>query len=156
MERVELIDSHISLILIATYHTLGTPMALGTVKEIMTRDLVTVPPSTSVRDAAKKMFERKVGSVLVVGDDGKLLGIFTERDLVKVVAEGKPLDAPVSEVMSRDLIVAKEGDSIASVANRMLEKWIRHMPVIDDSGRPIGIVSIRDVLRYIAASGSFP
>ncbi len=156
MERVELIDSHISLILIATYHTLGTPMALGTVKEIMTRDLVTVSPSTSVRDAAKKMFERKVGSVLVVGDDGKLLGIFTERDLVKVVAEGKPLDAPVSEVMSRDLIVAKEGDSIASVANRMLEKWIRHMPVIDDSGRPIGIVSIRDVLRYIAASGSFP
>ena len=156
MERVELIDSHISLILIATYHTLGTPMALGTVKEIMTRDLVTVSPSTSVRDAAKKMFERKVGSVLVVGDDGKLLGIFTERDLVKVVAEGKPLDAPVSEVMSRDLIVAKEGDSIASVANRMLEKWIRHMPVIDDSVRPIGIVSIRDVLRYIAASGSFP
>jgi len=131
-------------------------MAPGTVRDVMTKSLVTVAPSASVREAARKMFEKRVGSVLIVGDDGRLLGIFTERDLVKVVAEGKPLETPVSEVMSKDLVVAKESDSVASVASRMLEKWIRHMPVVDDSGKPVGIVSIRDVLRYIAASGSFP
>ena len=131
-------------------------MALGTVREVMTRDLVTVPPSASIREAARAMHFRKVGSVLVVDESGKLVGIFTERDLVKVVAEGKSLDAPVSEAMSRDLIVAKEGDSITAIAHKMLEKWIRHIPVVDDEGKPVGIVSIRDVLRHVVASGSFP
>ncbi len=131
-------------------------MGLGTVKEVMTRNLVTVSPSTSIRDAVKAMYSRKVGSVLVVDEEGKLVGIFTERDLVKVVAEGKPLDAPISEAMSRDLVVAKEGDSITAIAHKMLEKWIRHIPVVNEEGKPIGILSIRDVLRHVVASGSFP
>ncbi len=131
-------------------------MALGTVKQVMTRDLVTVPPNASIREAARAMHTRKVGSVLVVDESGKLIGIFTERDLVKVVAEGKSLEEPVSEAMSKDLIVAKEGDSITAIAHKMLERWIRHIPVVDDEGKPIGIVSIRDVLRHVVASGSFP
>ena len=131
-------------------------MALEHVKNIMVRDLVVAAPFTPVREVVKLMKERNVGSVLVVDDKGRLMGIFTERDLVKLVAEGRSLDTPVSEVMSKDLIVAHETDAIASLASKMLEKWIRHIPVVDGEGKPIGIVSIRDVLRHVLAACLFP
>ncbi len=131
-------------------------MPLGTVRDIMTKSLVTAKPDTSVKHVVELMRERNVGSVLVVDESGKLVGIFTERDLVKLVAEGKSLDVPVKEVMTTKLVVAHESDSIASIANKMIENWIRHIPVVDEQGRPIGIVSIRDVLRHIVASSAFP
>jgi len=131
-------------------------MVLESVKEIMVRSLVTATPSTPVRDVAKIMRGRNVGSVLIVDDSGKLVGIFTERDLVKVVAEGGSLDDPVEKYMTRNLVVAHEGEPLAKIASKMLEHWVRHIPVVDDSGKPIGIVSIRDVLRHLLASCLFP
>jgi len=131
-------------------------MVLESVKEIMVRSLVTAAPSTPVKDVAKIMRGRNVGSVLIVDDSGKLVGIFTERDLVKVVAEGGSLDEPVEKFMTRNLVVAHEGEPLAKVASKMLEHWIRHIPVVDDSGKPIGIVSIRDVLRHLLAACLFP
>ncbi len=125
-------------------------------KDIMRHDnLITASPNEKVIDVVKKMHENKVGSVLVV-DNGKLVGIFTERDLVRIVAEGGALDQPVGNVMSRNLIVVNPEDSIALVASKMIENWIRHIPVVDKEGKPVGIISIRDVLRHIVASSTFP
>ncbi len=104
----------------------------------------------------RKMYERNVGSVLVVDDEGKLIGIFTERDLLKLVAQGKPLDKPVSEYMTKSLIVANPEDPIPKVASVMTEKWIRHIPIVSKDGKPVGIVSIRDVLRYLISESTFP
>ncbi len=130
---------------------------MSSVKDFMKKDkLLTVKPSELTINAVKMMRERNVGSVLVIDDEGKLVGIFTERDLLRLVADGKPLDRPIDEYMSRKLIVAKPEDSLTKIAAIMIEKWIRHMPVVDDKGRPIGIVSIRDVLRYMASSSEFP
>ncbi len=123
----------------------------------MKRDeLLTVGPNEPTINAIKKMKERNVGSVLVVSEEGKLVGIFTERDVLRLVAEGKPLDRPIGEYMSKKLITATLTDSLSKVASIMVEKWIRHLPVIDERGKLVGIISIRDVLRYIVSSSEFP
>jgi CBS domain-containing protein len=88
--------------------------------------------------------------VLIIDDDGKPLGIFTERDLVRVVAENLGLDIPLSKVMSRKLITANTSESIVSAAMKMIENNIRHLPVIEE-GRAVGMVSIRDIVRALMA-----
>lgn len=129
---------------------------MSAAKDVMKHThLVTASPKDKIADVVKTMHNHKVGSVLIV-ENNKLVGIFTERDLVRVIAEGKDLDTPVEEVMSRNLIVAKPEDSITIIASKMIEHWIRHIPVIDDKGKPIGIISIRDILRHIVASSTFP
>ena len=129
---------------------------MSAAKDVMKHThLVTASPKDKIADVVKAMHNHKVGSVLIV-ENNKLVGIFTERDLVRVIAEGKDLDTPVEEVMSRNLIVAKPEDSITIIASKMIEHWIRHIPVIDDKGKPIGIISIRDILRHIVASSTFP
>ena len=129
---------------------------MTTAKDIMHHDhLITASPNDKIINVVKAMNDHKVGSVLIV-ENGKLVGIFTERDLVRIVAEGKSLDLPVREVMSRNLIVAKPEDSIAIITSKMIEHWIRHIPVVDEEGKPIGIISIRDVLRHMVASSTFP
>lgn len=130
---------------------------MSSVKDVMRHDkLVTATPGERVIDAVRKMYENNVGSVLVVSREGRLVGIFTERDLVKVVAEGVPLDTRLDKVMSRDLIVARGDEPIALAGSKMIERWIRHMPVVDSEGRPVGIISIRDVLRSLLSSSTFP
>jgi len=122
----------------------------------MKRDVIAVSSGTGIREAAEIMAKHGVGSVMVLNRDGAPLGIFTERDLIKAVAKGFGLDAPVDEVMSRNLIVIQQDESAVSAAMKMIENGIRHLPVVDDKGRLVGIVSIRDVLRAVAASCAFP
>uniref|UniRef100_A0A7C2V9J4 CBS domain-containing protein n=1 Tax=Ignisphaera aggregans TaxID=334771 RepID=A0A7C2V9J4_9CREN len=120
------------------------------------RPLITVSPSTPIAEAVKKMASANVGSVLVVDDDSKLVGIFTERDLVRVVAQGIDLGTPIEKVMTRNLIVLTPDENINSAVRKMIDHGIRHIPLVDKTGRPIGIVSIRDVLRTYVAGCSPP
>ncbi len=127
------------------------------VAHIVKKNPVTVAPSTSLRSVASVMRSRNVGSVLIVGDTGRLMGIFTERDLVRAVSDNVNLDsARVEDYMSKEPIVARPEDSIVSAAHKMVHHGIRHLPVVDDGGRLIGIVSMRDVLRHLLAENEFP
>jgi len=126
------------------------------VSEIMKRDVIAVSSGTSIREAAEIMAKHGIGSVIVLNRDGAPLGIFTERDLVKAVAKGVGLDAPIDDVMSRNLVVIQQDESAVSAAMKMIENGIRHLPVVDDKGRLVGIISIRDVLSAVAASCTFP
>ena len=117
-------------------------------KDLMKTSLVTLPPSEPVYKAAKLMKEHNIGSILVI-DAGKLVGIFTERDLVRLVADGNPLDISIGDVMTKDLVTAKPDDPAITVICRMAEHNIRHVPVIDDEGKPVGIISGRDVMRNL-------
>ena len=127
------------------------------IAEVMRREpLVTAPPEASLREAARLMAEHNVGSVLV-SRDGRLLGIFTERDLARKVAENLDLDAErLGDHMTRDPLVARPSESLVAVAHKMIAHGIRHVPVVDDAGRLIGIVSIRDILRRIIGEHEFP
>ncbi len=119
-------------------------------------NLVTAKPSDTILEAAKKMYENNVGSVLVVNEEGKLLGIFTERDLVRAVAKGVSLDTPLEQVMTKKLITASLDEALPLIASKMVENNIRHIPVVDKEGKLLGIISIRKVLRHVLASCTWP
>ncbi|HYS55046.1 MAG TPA: CBS domain-containing protein [Thermoanaerobaculia bacterium] len=103
--------------------------------------------SDSVRDAAKMMSEKNVGAVAVL-DSGRLVGIFSERDLMKrVVAAGlNPEKTTVANVMTKDLVVGKPTDDINAALQKMHSVGCRHLPVVD-SGNLVGMVSLRDLLE---------
>jgi len=111
------------------------------------RSLVHAAPSDTVRDAAKTMSERNVGAIAVL-DAGRLVGIFSERDvLTRIVAEGRsPEETSVESVMTRDLIVADPADDIDEALQKMHACNCRHLPVVQ-KGRLVGMISIRDLLE---------
>jgi CBS domain-containing protein len=120
---------------------------VSTLAELMTRDLVTVAPEDTIGEAAQKMVDRGIGSA-VVSDFGQLVGILTERDLLRAVAaRTHSSEARVREWMTPDPITGEPDTAAAEAAEIMLERGFRHLPVVEN-GRPIGIVSVRDVLRW--------
>lgn len=106
-----------------------------------------VPSTASVRDVARTMSERNIGAIAVL-DSGKLVGIFSERDvLTRIVAEGRnPDDTRVESVMTKDIIVAAPADDINEALQKMHECNCRHLPVVQ-GGNLVGMISIRDLLQ---------
>ena len=111
---------------------------------------ITVAPDTPLRVAIQTLIDRKIGCVLVV-DGGELLGIFTERDVLMNVAghEGEFDNDAVREWMTPNPETVAEDDSIAFAIHKMDLGGYRHLPVME-SGQPVGIISVRDVVRYLA------
>jgi CBS domain-containing protein len=122
-------------------------MSVTTVGDLMTVDLLTVAPEDTLGEAAERMERRGVSSALV-SDFGRLIGILTERDLLRAVAgRTHSSDARVREWMTRDPITATRATPAHEVARTMLDRGFRHMPIVEGE-RPIGVVSIRDVARW--------
>jgi len=120
---------------------------MSTVGELMTRDVLVVEPSDTIGEAAQKMVETGVSSV-VVSDYGRLIGILTERDLTRAVAgRTHSSEARVREWMTPDPVTMTESDSAEDAARIMFEQRFRHIPIVDGE-RTIGIVSIRDVAKW--------
>ena len=118
------------------------------IADVMTVQVVSVGPGDSIGHAIRRMADENVGAVTVT-QDGVLLGIFTERDVLRLAGAGEPLDGrPVSEVMTSRLFVARPDDDIASVAEMMRTRAIRHVPVVED-GRLLGVISVRDVMAAL-------
>jgi CBS domain-containing protein len=108
----------------------------------------TVTPETTVFDAVRLMSDERVGAVAVIRGDS-LSGIFTERDLmIRVVLEGKdPRMTAVGDVMTADCISAKNDLSMGEALLIMTEHHFRHLPVVDDDNRVLGLLSIRNLLH---------
>jgi CBS domain-containing protein len=125
------------------------------VSEIMTNAAVVDQPGDTLAEAARKMWKQQTGSLLVL-DDEELVGIITERDILKAVAVGTPLDhTTISEVMTKDVVTVGPGTSLREAAKVMADKWIRHLPVLD-GGRLVGIVSQRDLSGVLAGALNEP
>jgi CBS domain-containing protein len=106
----------------------------------------------TLRSAARTLWRENVGALVVLDNGRRPRGILSERDLVARVAKGDDLDAvTVGEAMQAHLVAARPGDTAHDVAYQMLEYGIRHLPVLDDEGRVVGLISIRDVLRPVVA-----
>ena len=110
------------------------------------QNLIIVSPETTVRDAARLMATHNIGAVMV-GEATHLTGIFTERDLAfKIVAAGRDPDkVRLAEVMTRDPDTLRPDDTAHDALQRMSKRGYRHLPVVDDSGRVVGMVSVRDI-----------
>jgi CBS domain-containing protein len=122
--------------------------SLREVREVMSRDLLTVVPEDTLGEAAEKMAGRDVGAALVM-DAGRLVGILTDRDLLAAVAAGaQTSEAPVREWMTENPVTVPEATPIGRAASIMVTHNFRHLPIVDGE-RTIGIVSLRDVVRSV-------
>lgn len=124
------------------------------ISEIMTEAAVIDSPADTLGEAARKMWEQQTGSLLVL-DGEHLLGIVTERDVLKAVATGTPMDTPVSAVMTKDLITVEPNTKLREAAAIMTDKWIRHLPVLE-GGKLVGIISQRDLSGVLAGALNEP
>ncbi len=112
------------------------------------RPAVTVSPDANVVDIADQMDESNVGSVVVVDDEHKPLGLITDRDLmVRVVAEGRdPLKTTAQDVMSTELALGRAKESTETILARLRDAEVRRLPLVDDAGRLIGIFTLDDTV----------
>ncbi len=115
------------------------------VREVMTQNVVTLPGSAPLVEAARRMREDDIGDVIVMEGDS-MCGMVTDRDIVvRAIAVGKdPQSATVSEICSHELVTAAPDDTIDHAAQLMRERAVRRVPVVE-GGRPVGIVSIGDL-----------
>ena len=125
------------------------------VSEIMTSAAVIDQSDDTLAEAAAKMWRQQTGSLLVM-DGEDLVGIITERDVLKAVAQSvRPQDVRISEVMSKDLVTVGPGTSLREAAKIMADRWIRHLPVVD-SGKLVGVLSQRDLAGVLAGALNEP
>lgn len=126
------------------------------VARLMTTDLHTVTPETLVEDAAAVLLDNDISSVLVVEDD-RLVGLLTTTDFVDIVAKSQPkAETTVERYMSTDPITASAQDSITDVAATMIDHGIHHVPVVDDDGAAIGIITTSDFAAYVSTVETTP
>lgn len=118
------------------------------VSQIVTRPLVTITTSSTVLDAAKLMVEKNIGLLVIVqGRDGtKLFGVISERDIIRTITSVKTLNVPVDGVCTKQVVTVQAGSDVAEAAKAMNKNRIRHVVVVDDEGKPMGVVSMRDLV----------
>jgi CBS domain-containing protein len=108
-----------------------------------------VAPEQTIAEAVALMRRHRVGCLLVCRDEC-VVGIFTERDVLRrVLAPGKPLSSPVAEVMTTDPVTVGPSETIRAALQRMQEGGYRHLPVVDEAGRPLGVLSVKRIVHYL-------
>lgn len=117
------------------------------VQELIKRPPVTVEGSATLLEAARVMAANGVGSVIVKRGD-ELVGIFTERDLLKAIAAGASLSESVESYATKRLISIAPSEPISRAMELMGKHNIRHLPVIDEKGRLLGVISVRDIVEW--------
>ncbi len=127
-----------------------------TVKLLAPSEPIRLPAEATVHEAVTKMVANRRAAVVIVDGEGRLIGIFTERDvLTRVVGQGRDLHrTTLGEVMTRDPEALSPQDRICYAINRMNNAGYRTVPLVDAERRPIGVVTINDVVKWLA--GIFP
>ncbi len=119
------------------------------VRDVPPRRLLSVEPQTSLAEVAKRMRQEDADSAAVMSGS-RLLGIITERDLVRAIADGlNPQQAKADVIMSADPATVTGDEEVAVVAVKMMRLGIRHLPVVDQQGKPVGLISSRDLVSVL-------
>ena len=116
--------------------------------DVMSTQIVSVPPETRIGDAARRMIEADTGAAMVLAEGDELVGVITERDLLRCVSEGVDPGTPVSDRMTRHILTAAPGTELAEAMALMVDGRFRHLPVVNADGRVVGVVSMRDLMAY--------
>jgi CBS domain-containing protein len=122
-----------------------------TVKAILCRkgyDVATMEPSATLAAAIKVLAARKIGALVITGAEQRIVGILSERDIVRTLSERGPsvLNEPLAEVMTRKVVTCGQGETVCEIMERMTSGKFRHIPVVEQ-GHLIGIVSIGDIVK---------
>jgi CBS domain-containing protein len=118
------------------------------VKDIMSEKVVTIGPAATVKKAVETLLDEDVGTLMVVDENRRLIGLLNESALLAATFDGQIRNDPVSLHMQRDFVFVRPGDSIESVIDTSILHRVRHLPVIDNR-RLVGLVTRRDLLRAI-------
>ena len=116
------------------------------VKHVMIENVVTTNPNITVKDAIKTLNEKHVGSIVVTDDNEKCVGIFTERDAIRIIANEVPLDTTIDQVMTKNVATIGEEASLEEARRLVISHGIRHLPVVDRKGELTGLLSVRKLL----------
>src|SRR6516225_12202172 len=113
------------------------------------RKIVSIEPAATLQSAATLLAEKRIGAVLILGADRHVVGILSERDIVRAIGERgvDVLGEPVSVAMTRKVSTCNETELVSSIMERMSAGKFRHMPVVDH-GQPVGMISIGDVVKH--------
>ena len=113
------------------------------IRDIMYKKIVTAKEDISIQEAVQLLNDRHVGSIIVVDDEQKCIGVFTERDAIRIVATKFSTDEPLSKVMSKHVVTVSFEASFDEAKRLMLSHNIRHLPVTDQTGKLLGLFSLR-------------
>jgi CBS domain-containing protein len=128
---------------------LAKTLKIDSVSRLISGPPLLIQPSQRVADAVTLMRKENVGC-LVVCEGERMVGILTERDLMRrVLALGEPLTVPVSQCMTRNPVVVHRKEPIAAAIRRMEEGGYRHLPVVDEAGRLVGVLSVKRIVHYL-------
>jgi CBS domain-containing protein len=121
---------------------------MATVADVMNKDVLTVQPSDTIGEAADKMIDAGVGAIVVMEDGVRIIGIVTERDLMRAVSgRARAAEARVRQWMTENVVTIEPETTVEAAAKIMFENHFRHLPVVRE-GRPLGIVSLRRLSRW--------
>ena len=111
--------------------------------------VISIEPTATLATAVKTLGDHKIGALLVLGPDRRMVGILSERDIVRVLAEqgAGALEQPLAQVMTRKVVTCSQSETIGGIMERMTRGKFRHVPVLEQE-QVIGVVSIGDVVKY--------
>ena len=125
-----------------------TAMTVRTILDTKGHQIMSVEPGSKLAAAVQLLAEKRIGAVLVMSQ-GRIEGILSERDIVRVLGErgASVLDAPVSDVMTRKVVSCRESDTVAAIMEMMTNGKFRHLPVVEGE-RVVGLISIGDIVKW--------
>jgi CBS domain-containing protein len=124
-------------------------MTVSTILAGKGREVISIEPGATLAEAARLLAAKRIGAALILGADRRIVGIISERDIVRVLAErgAAVLGEPVSGTMTREVETCTAGETVATIMERMTAGKFRHMPVVEQ-GRVVGLVSIGDIVKH--------
>jgi CBS domain-containing protein len=127
-------------------------MNVATILKVKGRAVTTVRPDASLLDVSQKLAAKKIGAIVVVGENGMVTGIISERDVIRAISDrgAAALDAPVAEFMTRSVVSCQETSLVDELMEMMTKGRFRHLPVLEQ-GALVGIISIGDVVKHHVA-----
>ncbi len=127
-------------------------MNIGHILKSKALGVSTARPDDTIEEIATRLAQRKIGAVVIVGDSGKVVGIISERDIIRLIAEhgAKALDMAAKDGMTRDVVSCSRTSTLEEIMQAMTNGRFRHLPVIED-GALVGIISIGDVVKHHTA-----
>ena len=131
-------------------------MNAATILKFKGGGVFTTTANKSLLEIAKLLAQHGIGCILIVGDDDKIVGIVSERDLMRAIGQAGPeaLDKPVSDFMTKTVVTAREADTVDQLMSEMTMHRFRHMPVVE-RGQLLGLVSIGDLVKIHVAEAEF-
>jgi len=120
------------------------------VKHVMVENVITAKDNITAKRAVEMLYKKHVGSIVVIDDEKKCIGIFTERDAIRIVAKDTPLDAPLDKVMTKNVVTIGEEATLEEARRLIVSHRIRHLPVVGQKGKLVGLLSVRRFLDELS------